>query len=182
VLVFAVVAGCGEGDGGSGKEAAFCMRVDKLCGAELTAKELGECRGDMTELKKPLGKHYDKLLSCGIEAKSCGEVLGCGAGAIEIVGEQVGEQVEAGYDKMLSKTKGKRSRSSADDDELPAECARFTDVCNPDERIAKSKCVEMIGNLRADPVNRKKLVACYAASKNCYEFTDCSTEMWFDLQ
>ncbi len=39
----------------------------------------------------------------------------------------------------------------------------------------------MVGNLKADPQNKTKLVECYAASKNCFAFQNCTDQLWQDL-
>ncbi|MEJ7603323.1 MAG: hypothetical protein WKG01_35880 [Kofleriaceae bacterium] len=146
---------------------------------DFTAKDVRDCSKDIPELEAPLGKHYTKLLRCGIESRSCGEFVGCAGGAIALAGERVAGEIEDGFENMLP-----ASRSHDDDgtgDDLPPECRRFTAVCDPSETMARRKCAEMAGNLKAARENRKKLAACTAASKNCCEFENCATQMWFVL-
>ena len=64
---------------------------------------------------------------------------------------------------------------------LPAECKRADEVCDKDERIARTQCRRLVGNLKADPENLKELTTCYANAKNCYAFKNCYSEMWFKL-
>lgn len=186
LLGFAVLAflvGCGGG--GGAKERAFCERAGKLCADDdFTAKDVRECTAKLPELEPYLGKHYGRMLSCGTESKTCPELAGCVGGAAMAAGEKAMQELEKGFDKMLSGS-GRSSHSSSSDDgdeaPLPPECKRFTAVCNPDETMARDKCVELVGNLRADPENRKKLARCNAEAKNCFAFETCTTQLWFDL-
>jgi len=175
-LVF-LIAACGSG--GGGRETEFCERAGKLCAeGDFTAKDVRECSKELPELKKSLGKQYDKLLRCGIGAKSCGELVGCAGGAFALFAEKFGNEIETGFDKMVPSG---IAGDTADED-LPRECKRVSEVCSGDDQFgARHECVRMVGNLKADPDNRKKLGACTAVAKNCYEFKDCATQLWFDL-
>jgi hypothetical protein len=178
VVMLAFVIGCG-GRGSSDK--GFCERAGKLCDAELTAKEVAECDKEMPELKKLLGDEpYDKFITCGNEATSCMELIGCTGGAFAKLGEDAVNDFERGFGRMMSKSR-RGIRRGDEEGPLPPECKRADEVCAADEPFARDKCVRMVGNLKADAENRKKLVSCYEASKNCFEFKKCTTDLWFEL-
>ncbi|MBS1119796.1 MAG: hypothetical protein H6Q90_2024 [Deltaproteobacteria bacterium] len=177
LLVLVAVLGCGGG--GTGKARQLCERAAKLCGEPTSAKELDECAAEFPELKQLVGEDVaGRFLTCGIEAESCIEIVGCASGLIA----NLGEDAERGFDKMfpMSKRTG-AGRHDRADDRLPAECKRADEVCAPDEPFARSKCKEMVGNIRADEVNKRKLVRCYQKANNCFAFAECTNDMWFEL-
>jgi hypothetical protein len=191
-VVFLVLLGCGGRGGGSADERAFCARIDKLCDAELTARDIEDCSRDIRTLEKPLGDAYPRMLSCGVEASSCMEAIGCLGGAAKVAGDDAMRDLERGFERMTRRARdkddkqdeGDRPRRSRQRDSkpLPVECRRADEVCDPDEPFARKKCREMIGNLRADPGNRARLVRCYERANNCFAFERCTTELWFELQ
>lgn len=183
VIVVLVLGGCG-----SSRERAYCERLTTLCADETTtAQDVTECSAELPELKALVGAEtYDRFLGCGIAAGSCLELVGCMSGAMATVGEQAIDELERGFDKMRPPTPVTQSKPlprtpAAADKPLPPECKRADAVCGEDESLVRRACSDMIGNLKADPANREKLVRCYEASKNCFEFDKCTKEMWFAL-
>ncbi|MBS1119098.1 MAG: hypothetical protein H6Q90_1326 [Deltaproteobacteria bacterium] len=178
-LAIVVALGCGCGKGGTGKARELCERAAKLCDDPASAKELDECAAEFPELKKLVGEDVaDRFLTCGVEAKSCMEIVGCAGGLLATMGEEA----EHGFGRMFPKSK-RRVRRDVDDDSasLPAECKRADEVCAPDEPFARSKCKDMIGNIKADEANKTKLVRCYENAKNCFAFKKCTDDLWFEL-
>jgi hypothetical protein len=64
-------------------ERAACMRVADLCGVEGgSMKDLDQCVDDVKRWRKIAGDEpVDKGLACVESAKTCGEAVGCTAGA-----------------------------------------------------------------------------------------------------
>jgi hypothetical protein len=60
-----------------------CMRVAELCGdKDGTKEQLDQCTGQIEEWRKVAGNEpVDKGITCVDEAKTCGEAMGCVAGA-----------------------------------------------------------------------------------------------------
>jgi len=60
-----------------------CMRVGELCGWKDGSKEqLDQCTTQVEQWRKSAGdESVDKGIACVGEAKSCGEAMGCVAGA-----------------------------------------------------------------------------------------------------
>lgn len=64
-------------------ERSACMRVADLCGAkDGTKDDLDRCVADIEQWRKVAGDEpVDKGMKCVAEAKTCGEAVGCTAGA-----------------------------------------------------------------------------------------------------
>lgn len=62
---------------------AACIRVAELCGGQGGSKEqLDQCTDQIVQWRKVAGDApVDKGITCVDEAKSCGEAMGCVAGA-----------------------------------------------------------------------------------------------------
>jgi len=167
---FAVVAvvsalGCGRG------EVRPCERIDRLCEAGFDAADRKECT---EQLPSVIGeKKWDSYKECVGKAESCIEVLACTRDHMD----------ERGHALLSKLARGGRggAASREDDASLPPECQRANDVCADDEPFARRECARMIGNLKADAENRKKLTDCYAQAKNCFAFEKCTDQMWADL-
>lgn len=180
-VVLAVLVACGGGPSDKG----FCAKLNKLCDAEMSAKDIDECQSELPELKKVLGDEpYSSFMKCANEASSCPELAGCGFGSLAGLAETAIEDFEKGFGKMMKKkssttTTAKKSRRG--EEALPEECKRADVVCDADEPFARRKCKDMIGNIKADSANKAKLVKCYEAAKNCFEFAKCTDDLWFEL-
>src|SRR4051812_17403290 len=64
-------------------ERSACIRVADLCGEKSGGiKELDECVDEVTQWRKVAGDEpVNKGIQCVDEAKTCGEAMGCVAGA-----------------------------------------------------------------------------------------------------
>jgi hypothetical protein len=64
-------------------EQSACMRVADLCGVKDGTKEdLDKCVTDVDQWRKVAGDEtVDKGMKCVADAKTCGEAMGCTAGA-----------------------------------------------------------------------------------------------------
>jgi hypothetical protein len=164
ILVAAMAAvGCGRG------EVRPCERIDRLCGAGFDSTDLKECNEQLPGVIDD--KNWGAYKDCTGKAESCLEILACTRDSLDARGQAL-------LDKLA---RGGSHAHRGDDDALPPECARANAVCADDEPFARSKCAEMVGNLKADAENKKKLTDCYAAAKNCFAFQKCTDQMWFDL-
>jgi hypothetical protein len=76
--VLALVAACGSDAGADARD--VCARGGKLCDAP--RDEIAKCEKQVADLKKDLGDHYGKTMSCAREAKSCAEFAGCFVGGL----------------------------------------------------------------------------------------------------
>jgi hypothetical protein len=94
VMVFAIAAGCGSGADAHD----VCAHGGKLCDAP--RDEIAKCEKQIAGLKKDLGDHYGKAMSCAREADSCAEFAGCFVGglggALGDVMQQFGEGMRKG--------------------------------------------------------------------------------------
>jgi hypothetical protein len=110
LLLGCFVVACGSKPG-SGSERAFCANLGKQCVPDdFTSKDIDDCSHDLPKIKPQLGDDYGKLLTCGAEAKTCAEAIGCLAGAAESFGVDALEQFDRGYRKT-------RGRARADSPE-----------------------------------------------------------------
>ncbi len=94
LLAVGMLGACG------GKERKLCDHVNDLCKSDLSSKDLAECASDLSEAKDEMGDQYDKFMTCGIEADSCMEAVGCGMGAAMNLGAGAMKQMEKGFSKM----------------------------------------------------------------------------------
>ncbi len=96
VLAIAVgVLGCSKIFGG-GKERKLCEHVNTLC----EASDLDECGTALVDHKADLGDKYDQFLTCGTEADSCMEALGCAGGLASTIIERMQHDFDKGAAKM----------------------------------------------------------------------------------
>lgn len=161
----ALALGCG------GSKSNPCERINTMCHAGFDGDDLKDCTAQLPDV---IGKGWDDFVTCSSKAGSCGEVLACAAGSLDERGRSLLSQLARGHDAGST---GHRSADTA----LPPECARANDVCADDEPFARRECTRMVGNLKADPENKAKLAACFAAARNCFAFQKCTDQMWADL-
>ena len=82
---------------GGGRERAMCNKGGELC---LDPGGAAECAEQVKKLKEPLGDKYDTFLSCGAEAGSCMEALGCAGGLAENIINRMQHDFDKGAAKM----------------------------------------------------------------------------------
>src|SRR5215510_3956412 len=82
-------------------EKRACARMVELCGLE--DKDATECEQAFTEMRKMSGDDSVKAPSqCTMEAKSCGEAMGCMAGAYMKGGIHMWGDMMKGFGKALN--------------------------------------------------------------------------------
>jgi hypothetical protein len=184
LVVLVLLVGCG---GGSDKERRVCDHAAKLCDA---MDERAACVKDIGKSRELMGASYDKFLDCSLQAKSCGAYVGCAIGGVGAEGKRQIQDLGEGMRKMMEDelekpgrpTETTETRRTSDEDGVPPECKRVDDVCSGFEaRTTAKHCAEMIGNIKADTENRKKLAGCFAQAKNCFTFDKCIDDLWFEL-
>lgn len=165
IAMFALIAGCRTSN-----QPNPCEHLNTLCDAGFDSHDLGECTAKLPEV---MGDNWSSFVSCSAKAGTCVELLACTSGALD----------ERGRRLLSEFARGRRSEGTRPDGDspLPRECARANEVCADDEPFARDKCARMVGNLKADPQNKAKLVACYADAKNCFAFQRCTDQTWVDL-
>ena len=83
--------------------AAQCESLVKLGGDKLTSDDIDECTKDIAEAKDELGDQYAEMTGCMADADSCGEAIGCIAGA---AGNVLGDELEGfgrGFERTFEK-------------------------------------------------------------------------------
>lgn len=83
--------------------AAQCESLAKLGGEKLTSEDIDECSRDLASAKDALGDSYNDMTSCMADADSCGEAIGCLAGA---AGNVLGDELDGfgrGFDRTFKK-------------------------------------------------------------------------------
>ncbi len=144
--LFGVVVAIGCGGGTSAKD--LCKKIDKLCAADFTDKDIEECSEDIPKLKGPLGDNYDKLLGCA-DSKTCAELAGCASGALANAGAEALEDFERGFGRTF-KDKDEDKRPRRDDDDT-SERSRRTERT---ERTERSERTERRSRRTGGPLRR----------------------------
>jgi len=86
-------------------EKRACAKLQDLCGKD---KEADRCTSDLGELRKVGGDETaDKASACVMEAKTCGEAVGCVAGGYGRAGMKALGDVFKGFGKAISDDKDK---------------------------------------------------------------------------
>lgn len=175
-MIFVMLAaGCGSS---TPTASQACERFAQLCHATDT---VAECRRDLTDLRGEMdGGAYDKMLSCAGSAGTCGEWLGCLLGGVGEADPHAKRQLD-GLGKGLHRRPRDDIAPRARDGELPPECVRFDELCDPDETLVRKACTKMVRNIRSDPASLGKLAACFAGAKNCYALDNCVDDLWLEL-
>jgi len=107
ILLLVGIAGAGVGVGAwaymKKPERAACVRMADLCGEKDGTKEkLDQCTAEVEQWRKTAGDAtVDKGIQCVDEAKTCGEAMGCVAGAGVKGFQNVVEDFLKGFGKGL---------------------------------------------------------------------------------
>jgi len=111
VVVAAVVYGGYRviaGPSQHGRARAACSNIIEMCSnGEGTQKDVAECTADLTSSDLSGGKKAaaDKIISCSADANSCGEIVGCFAGASV---SELGKNLDAftkGFDRGFDRSR-----------------------------------------------------------------------------
>lgn len=83
-------------------EVRGCEKIARLCGGSESKEDLNKCVDQMHKLKEAGGPDaLTQPLSCINQAQSCGEAVGCAAGATLRAGGKVLQDALKGLEKSL---------------------------------------------------------------------------------
>jgi hypothetical protein len=108
LVILVLLAGVGYGAYkltiGRPAEKRACAHLVDLCGDDHSDKDVADCEQTFADLRKIGGDDsVDKPAQCLADAKTCGEGVGCVAGAMGRAGINFGSDFFKGLDHSLSK-------------------------------------------------------------------------------